>query len=260
MRRIVLVLCALALAVASPVLAQEAVSITPPAPIEVMPEPPLATGPVPVTGVPSQDPPPLQAMPEEFPQALPGPALAPSYVMVVPPGFQRHDGFFLRLSGGIGYGMATTTSKGKDYSIHGLGGIMDLAVGYSVIENLAITFDFFGGVQMNPTFSVDDKSSSGWDTNLDSIGFGLGATWHFMPLNIYVNAGIGAATMVLEVYERDFESRTGFGVHAGVGKEWWVSADWGLGLAGQFFYMRVPDQDSTWDDLGFGLSFSATYN
>jgi hypothetical protein len=46
-----------------------------------------------------------------------------------------------------------------------------------------------------------------------------------------------------------------------VGKEWWVGADWGIGLAGQFVYVAVED-DVLGDVSGLALSllFSATYN
>jgi len=175
-------------------------------------------------------------------------------------GFHRHDGFFLRLSEGLGYGQATASDNGNDYKYSGITTIMDIAIGYSVIENLAITADLFGGIQINPKRTVNGHSVSTSGIQLDSLGFGVGATYYFMPLNLYANLGIGVAEMVLDAGNTRSETNTGGGFHVGVGKEWWVSDNWGLGLAGQFFYMAVPVEDVTFHDIGFGVSFSATYN
>jgi hypothetical protein len=53
-----------------------------------------------------------------------------------------------------------------------------------------------------------------------------------------------------------------------VGKEWWVSDNWGLGLSGQMVpgTFRGKDPDLTlglvpsWKATAFSLLFSATYN
>ena len=55
----------------------------------------------------------------------------------------------------------------------------------------------------------------------------------------------------------------GLGLKLAVGKEWWVSDHWGIGVAGQFFISRNDDPDATTvklTTLGGGVAFSATYN
>ena len=61
------------------------------------------------------------------------------------PGFQKHDGFLLRLTAGVGYGYASASQGGKSYSMQGVSALTDIGIGYCVIENLALTFDIFGG-------------------------------------------------------------------------------------------------------------------
>jgi hypothetical protein len=63
------------------------------------------------------------------------------------------------------------------------------------------------------------------------------------------------------------KSDLGFGVNASVGKEWWVSENWGVGAALQFMAATMKDHqvfagDSkpTWTAIGFALLFSATFN
>ena len=62
------------------------------------------------------------------------------------------------------------------------------------------------------------------------------------------------------------ESEGGIGVNLVGGKEWWVSDNWGLGVAGQLFGARVKDKEvvmgskPTWMLVGFSLAFTATFN
>jgi len=49
-----------------------------------------------------------------------------------------------------------------------------------------------------------------------------------------------------------------------VGKEWWVSDNWALGLNGQFAFSSNDDSEEAgapnWDTIWFGAAFSATFN
>jgi hypothetical protein len=49
-----------------------------------------------------------------------------------------------------------------------------------------------------------------------------------------------------------------------VGKEWWVSTNWGLGVAGQIMYMSIKDKEIIEEKdmtfASFGVLFTATYN
>ena len=59
-------------------------------------------------------------------------------------------------------------------------------------------------------------------------------------------------------------SKTGLGFQAMVGKEWWVTADWGLGVAADLLLSSMKDDpavsNDTYSATTFGLLFSATYN
>jgi hypothetical protein len=47
-----------------------------------------------------------------------------------------------------------------------------------------------------------------------------------------------------------------------VGKEWWVSDDWGLGVAAQLLLgsAKDPYSDAHWTSRGVAVMFSSTYN
>jgi len=46
------------------------------------------------------------------------------------------------------------------------------------------------------------------------------------------------------------------------GKEWWITRDWGIGIAGQLYWANMRDTlyDTRLNGLVASLLFSATYN
>jgi hypothetical protein len=61
----------------------------------------------------------------------------------------------------------------------------------------------------------------------------------------------------------DASTNWGFGARAALGKEWWVSDHWGLGLVGHLSMSFNQDQGTnppTWTSWAFTAAFSATYN
>ena len=100
--------------------------------------------------------------------------------------------------------------------------------------------------------------------NLYSSSIGL--SYYFMPINIYISAGICSNIGRIEGNVLETDNIFGSGFFCSVGKEWWVSKNWGLGLAIYYYYGKMEtDEDIFIDqytitDRIFGLAFSATYN
>jgi hypothetical protein len=98
------------------------------------------------------------------------------------------------------------------------------------------------------------------------FGLGVGATYYLQPFNLYVSGAL--ATLQVSISDANdnevYASKFGFGAQAIVGKEWWVSSEWGLGVAFEIIgaaHMRDKDDSSvTWAGRAFSLLFSATYN
>lgn len=168
-------------------------------------------------------------------------------------GPHQHKGFYLRLTTGVGY---ASTSGDSDVTVSGVGGLTTLGIGYAVMENFIVNADLWGTKVFSP--KVEFPGGSGdLDGSLFVYGIGGGVTYYVMPMNLYLSAAVGAtkATLSIDGYG-DSDSETGFGLNAVIGKEWWVSDNWGLGIAGQVFY-GTHDPSST---IAGGLLFSATYN
>jgi hypothetical protein len=176
----------------------------------------------------------------------------------------RHDGFYLRLTGGFG-GVYTKTSVGADDdSISGGGADFSLGLGGAVRENLILLGELSGTSGVNPTETVNGQDANLNGLTLFATFVGAGINYYFMPLDLYVGGSLGAAQLSLKDDSGNSQStKFGFGLTATVGKEWWVSTNWGIGLAARMLFASTKADtplENTWTTTTFGLAFSATYN
>jgi hypothetical protein len=188
-------------------------------------------------------------------------ALAGNYAAAGPRDHQ--DGFFLRLAAGAG----TTTTEIYDgydtYTLSGTAGDLDVAVGAVVLPNLAVHGNLFGwtasdmkvefnGVDVGPDLPAD----------VTAAGFGAGLTYYLMPANVYLSGTLGSGTLEIEGQHVRGETDSGVFLQFSLGKEWWVSDGWALGVAGGTTYHNFndPDVDHDWSGWSYTLRFSATMN
>jgi hypothetical protein len=188
---------------------------------------------------------------------------------------ETHDGFFLRLSTGIGFASVKGDSDNSG-TFKGATGQGSIAVGGMIVDNLAIHADFFATTLFNPDYEINGTTSStpnNFEVAMRAATVGAGLTYYFMPVNLYLTASLGIAYVSTEVsytsggvsFKNTYESETGLGLNVMLGKEWWITDNWGLGVAGQLIYFNIPvkDKDSASDNFSgasFGALFSATYN
>jgi hypothetical protein len=187
---------------------------------------------------------------------------------------RRHDGFFLRLAIGMGGGALggdDHTLEATETGVSGFGLATDIAIGGAIVENLILHADIYQVTLFNPTVHVDDEDAGDADEVGDSYGvgqdvrmagLGIGVTYYFMPVNVYLSGSIGLGQAVFEGDHGDTEgSDLGFGFNAMIGKEWWVGADWGIGAAAQLLVISAEDDVlGNINGLAAGVLFSATYN
>ena len=157
-----------------------------------------------------------------------------------------HHGFFLRMDLGIGYQDSTANST----TISGPAGGFGISVGGGVAENLALFGMLFGG----GTTADDPKASPAM------IGFG--ATYYFMPANVFLSGSVGFGGLRLKQNGFEHDTDAGFASRVGIGKEWFVSESWGLGVAGYLAFAAVKDKGvdpPTWRTISPLVAFSATF-
>lgn len=179
---------------------------------------------------------------------------------------QTHDGFFLRLAPGIGQAKTTVTDNVlPEAELDDTGGMFSFMIGGAVRENMILHFEATGVSLADPSMKFgSDKGTL--DGDLTTTLAGVGMTYYFMPANAYISATIGAARTELKdnTLQGTFKSDSGIGGSLMVGKEWWVSNEWGLGVAGQMLYANCDGGDITDSGdvktIAYGLLFSATFN
>lgn len=187
------------------------------------------------------------------PQGQPLAPQAPS------PGTHRHDGFFLRMFGGPGYGKLGSSGRSYDGFAMGVG----WAIGGAITDNL-ILFAEENGVIM-PAAVKSTNASSG-DKTLGLMMLGGGASYYFMPHNVFLSGSLLASFRPSDKSDSSSDVprlSAGVGGKLMVGKEWWASANWGLGAAAHLIYAHMGDKDDSsrgWNLMAFGASFVATYN
>ena len=196
------------------------------------------------------------------PPGPPPPAGQPYYVQMNPTA-QTHDGFYLRFLLGPA-GFATGTSyAGNDLSVKGGGGGFSLAMGAALSPGLIIYGEVFDDIAVGPTLTVNgDSGTADTDVSAGVVGFGPGIA-HYFPSNMYISATLAFAKLTVQRNgDQVADSDVGIGVSGAIGKEWWVSDQWGLGLAGQLFLGSIPDggADARWSTAGAMIALSATCN
>ena len=178
-------------------------------------------------------------------------------------GFHEHDGFYLHLEGGFGSMSSKASQPGLDAELSGGSGEFAIAIGGAVTPNLVLAGQLWGISASSPDVKLNGTSYGSANGSLGLSGIGLEITYYFMPLNLYLSAVPSIATLSANSGNGSASTKSGFGLKLAVGKEWWVSQDWGIGLNLQ--YAHSSNQDSgtnppTWGTNFFGLAFSASYN
>jgi hypothetical protein len=190
------------------------------------------------------------------------------------PGYHKHDGFYLSMNGGPTFGDITLKATGASYNKLTFGGpgfLADFKIGGAVMENLILSGDFIFHTISGPDVEVDGtKVASSNDVSAGGNLIGLGVTYYFMPVNIFLNGTFGFAQFTLrnKAANINSSSETGLGVALKAGKEWWVSKNWGLGISGGFLYQGAddkadpgtPDYSGKLSTAKFTVMFNTTLN
>lgn len=258
----------------------------PPASPQLSAPQPLATQPpADAPGYPPADnPPPGYALPPGYappPGYYPPPGYGPPPCYCQPPGYlpagtlpghHVHDGFYMRLTTGVGVLNAKDRRGGQDRTISGSGLAMSFALGGALSPHLILYGEMLVSQALDPKVDAAGSSQAlGYDLNLSGIGPGV--AYYLVPLNMYLSATLAFSKVSQSSTNNGSNSarnvditEVGVGMSFMVGKEWWVSQDWGLGLAGQLHLasMKTKPQDAGTDDrmtaTALSLLFSATYN
>ncbi len=204
-------------------------------------------------------------------------AAASAYAQVpapLPQGFHTHDGFYLSMSIGPAFGDITLDAQNTSYNtmtFKGIGGQFDFRIGGVIADNLILSFDMGGRNIMSPEVEIDGVNQGTLvNMSITDVIYGVGLTYYFMPSNFFISGTLGIGSFSLNNINGNYSTsstRPGTGLQFKAGKEWWVSSDWGLGIAGGIGYVAADEKTLMYSSYRgrlsttrFFLLFSATYN
>jgi hypothetical protein len=177
----------------------------------------------------------------------------------------QHDGLFLRAYLGIGYGRFGSEVPGTgQVIIDGGGAGLALAAGWTIRPNLILYLELFGNGMGQPDVTVDGTTfETSEDASASVAGLGPGLAF-YTRTNVFVSGTLGISRIVVTDNDETIgESQAGLGFNGMVGKEFWLSPTFALGVVGQLFLGSMKDEqdsDITWGAFGLTLGVSATYN
>lgn len=179
------------------------------------------------------------------------------------PGWHAHDGLYLNLGVAIAYGHNTIGDVPGRVEANGTGIAFSAALGGAITKNVilcvraTLTEMETRFVDTVRGYDVDGASAEG------SL-LGGGVVYYFDDSNVFLGGTIGLTSFdVRDGFGSFSDSRARFGGALEVGKEWWVSPNWGLGGALRGSYGSAKElsiANAVWTNLGVGLFLSATYN
>ena len=181
--------------------------------------------------------------------------------------YQQHTGFFLSMAAGPAFGKITSDMGHEQVEMSGTGGKFDFKIGGAVKENLILHATMIATMLTGPTVKSSYGGSGKTDNNIsitENMLIGGGLTFYIMPSNLFLSGSLGLGNYSLTDLNNNINGSTnnGFSMQLKVGKEWWVSRKWGLGIAltyGKTFVDR-NDVNEKLNSNRFGILFNATLN
>jgi hypothetical protein len=178
---------------------------------------------------------------------------------------KRHEGFMARVAFGLGGASVDIDAEPTEVDLSGLSGAFSIDLGGSLVSNLILHGRFAGVAIADPSMEVRGDDLGRAD-DLTAVAFlvGPGLTYYFMPLNVYLSLVTGLSWLDLHYIGGESGlTDAGLGFNLDVGKEWWLTRHWGVGLGLRFWFSHTHDEIEavryTDQFTSLLLLFSATY-
>lgn len=188
------------------------------------------------------------------------------YLGTISAQIHQHHGLYLSMGLGPVFGSITDKSNSFDYTYSGTGAEFDFKIGGAIKENLILHATLNGKSIAGPT--IDNGLNSGKASNNVSIGesfLGAGLTYYFMPVNFLISGSIGLGNYTLTVPDNhtDISTQRGLALQLKIGKEWWISKKWGLGIGLTYGKTNLTNTDQgiseDMDSNRLGILFNASF-
>jgi hypothetical protein len=200
----------------------------------------------------------------------------------------RHDGFYFRYAAGLGLGRDIVDVTGADYEFAGgspthnsmsaWAGATEVAIGGTPMPGLVLGGGVYTMIMTSSEAKIRRAPSAYAFAPSQLALFSAVVDYYFWEREgLHAQAGLGLASFVMgqgrpTVQPRDVPVRsvrahtaTGFGIVLGVGYEWWIAEQWGIGGLVRMLRGWTSGVDPTgvqWDhdSIAYSLLMTATYH
>lgn len=236
-----------------------------PQPAAAQPAPADATQPMqPEQAPPAAPPATWQTAPPAAPpatwQAAPPAASEPVSELPADPTVHNHDGFFLRLSLGLGKGWFSEEANAQNvvYSSEATGLTAEFAVqlGGTLAPGFVVGGGLTGTSMVDPTFNVNGQTVATTNSSVGLSQLQLFGVFYPDPHGgLFLQASVGYAQLQAKIdgvnYDTDI---SGVALGGGVGYDFWVSEQWSIGPAVLITHGILSRSESNVD---YSASFTA---
>ena len=182
----------------------------------------------------------------------------------------RHDGLYLAGTAGLGYLSTSMTFDGAavdsgSFRIYGAGATASAFVGGTLARGFALGGGLYGATAPSPKLRLtapDIRQTSDANGALTLVMVGPFANFYPDPAGgFHVSAMIGFASVSPPSANAPSSGDpTGFGLVGGIGYDWWLGPELGLGVLGQFAYAAAGKGSVNYPTLMPSLCIELTYN
>ena len=185
-------------------------------------------------------------------------------------GFHQHKGLYLSMSVGPLFGSVTDDLGTYTMDMSGTGAQFDFKIGGAIKENLILHATLISNSLLGPTIKISGNSSTKASDNI-AVGeamLGGGLTYYIMPSNIFLSGTLGLGNFsIIDTNDNNnnVSTQRGFSMQLKIGKEWWISKKWGLGISLTYGKTNLTNKPSggiveKLDSNRFGILFNSTFN
>lgn len=175
-----------------------------------------------------------------------------------------HDGLYVSNAIGFGYSKFKNDDEENSIIANGFGFSVSHKIGYAVCPDLILHANLLTVFYSHLEMRRDNVSLYAEHIpNLRSVRLGLGATYYLTEFgNMFVGGSAGVVGYLLDLPKMSGSTGPqGFGFSFEVGREFWVSENWGLGVAFVYNSASLNDRvDGIFNSSSMHLMLTATFN
>ena len=182
--------------------------------------------------------------------AEPPPPPPPTAIPCAGPGAFTHDGFYLRLSSGIGGLAIGGSGPGSSPKLSGFASSTMLAIGGTPSRGFAVG----GAIAARSVTSPQTSGFPGDVTDVQASQLGVFVDWFPSEhRGWHVGGLLGIGTLRIQTVQGD-EVNLSFAGQAFGGYDFWIGPEWSLGIQGVLgFSTQSPMMDANQNDSGYSL-------